>query len=158
MKARTISQQRKEEKMLHAFFGDRGYAVNKNGEITCDQLISYDNVIIETQDIRRAFFSDDTVGNVLVVGKNKGVYLRSWQALKVKYKDDDGKDVLTYLLNVSKDSLRPYYFADYNIVDIGKDGGFAGIADDFRRSVSFDSIRQQAQSQNIQKRKYRIVA
>lgn len=151
-------QKRQTEKLLYSFFGDKGYTMNRSGEITVDQLTGLDNVIIETPDVRRAFFSEDTVGNVLVVGKNKGVYLRSWQTLKVKYKDSDGKDVITYLVRIGKDYLKPYYFADYNIVDIGKDGGFSGIDKDFFKSVNFDILRLTAERQNQTKRKYKVVA
>lgn len=155
---KTMYQQKKEEKLLYSFFGDSGYKMTRNGEIVVDQLIGLDNVIIETPDVRRAFFSDDTVGNVLVVGKHKGVYLRSWQTLKVKYKDEDGKYVTTYLVNVRKNCLKPYYFADHNIVDIGKDGGFSGFDDDFSRSVNFDIIRLTAERQDLGKRKYKVVS
>ena len=155
---KTLSEQRKEEKLLYSFFGDGGYTVNRNGEITVNQLVGLDNVIIETPDVRRAFFSENSVGNVLVVGKHNAVYLKPWQTLRVKYKDSDGKEVKTYLVRIRKDRLRPYNFPDYNIVDIGKDGGFSGFEDDFSRSLNFDYLRMTAERQNQTKRKYKVIS
>lgn len=155
---KSLSQQRKEEKLLYAFFGSGGYTINKSGDITLNQLVGNDTVIIETPDVRRAFFSDDSVGNVLVVGKHKAIYLKSWQVLKVKYKNEDGQYVLTYLVRVTRNYLKPYHFSDYNIVDVDKNGGFSGFEENFSRSVNYDFLKYTAEKQNAGKRKYRLVA
>ena len=68
---KTISEQRKEEKLLYSFFGDGGYTVNRNGEITVNQLVGLDNVIIETPDVRRAFFSESCLFKTVADAKGE---------------------------------------------------------------------------------------
>ena len=151
-------QMKKEENLINSFLGDGEYSINKKGELTLNQLIGFDNVIIETPDVRRAFFSNDSVGNVLVVGQHKGVYLKSWQTLKVKYKDSEGNRILTYLVNIRRGNLRPYNFADHNIVDIGEDGGFSGFDENFSKSLNFELFRMTAERQTEEKRKYEVIS
>lgn len=119
----------KKEKDIEKFFGEIKHVSNKY--ITFDHVIDEDCIVLVTNNIVEVKGTP-----VLVVGKNKAVYLKDWQIRRVHNYDDGFNG---YAVKLNRNYFKVYEFkTDFENFSFDKD-------------ETFDDLCEAAKSQNSEK-------
>lgn len=95
-----INMQKK--KNLDFFFGKNNYKFHSNKYFTFKRILDEDTIIIMTNNIKIVNGS-----YLLMVDKNKGIFLKDWQVKKVSNYDTK---VNSYLVKLNKNYMKEYEF------------------------------------------------
>ena len=150
----TIAQERKQKKAKF-FFGENYTQANKN-EVRYPSVIDNDHIIYRTKDVRTVFCGDNTITSVLATGKNKAVYLKPWQVVKIKFRnpEDPEKKVYSFLVKLDRKYFKSYYFKSKDIYNADEKGNFRGM--DEKVDMTFDELLNAALLQNEEKKKVEL--
>jgi len=154
---KTIREE-KREKRAEFFFGKGNYTrVNKN-EILYRPVIDNDNIILLTRNVRRVFVGDNSTSFVLATSSHRGVYLKSWQVMRVVINDKRSDErAICFLVKLTRKYFKTYSFKNIDIIDRDEDlGGFLEI--NTESNPDFDTMLSAAFLQAKEKNKVEICA
>lgn len=115
----------REEKNIKRFFEQDPNKIKvSNKYMQFNHVIDNDNIIVATRNVFQYIKKDDTVATVLMVGKNKGVYLKDSQFYPA-YERSIGKADSGYLVKLNRNNFKTYTFKkDFENMIFEKDQDF----------------------------------
>ena len=123
---------------IERFFGGKGEHIYKK-TYKFDHVIDDDNVVITTNNLQ--FVKD---GLALIVGKNKAVFLKNWQARHTTINDPNWGKLGTNLIKLNRNYFKVYTFKN-NFEDI--------VIEDGEEMTNFDDVLKLAKEQDSYSKK-----
>lgn len=124
----------------HSFFGKSNY-VNYGRFCTYKSVLSNDEIVLRTNNITCIKIDEHTMSDVLIVYNNMYVFLKPWQILKAKYRDENGNYKSTNLVKLNRNYFRAYRSKE----------NFPNI--NFKVPDDFNSLMEHAKLQGLHKLK-----
>lgn len=122
------------------FFGRSNYA-DYGRFCTYKSILSDDQIILRTNNVTTVPVDEHTISYALIVYNNMYVYLKPWQILEARYRNENGGYSRTTLVKLHRNYFKPYR-AKENFKDVN-----------FKTPDDFDSLYEHAKLQGLRKLK-----
>ena len=126
------------------FFGRDNY-VDYGRFVTYKSILSDDEIILRTNNVSFIHVDQYSISDILIVDNKQYVYLKSWQKLRVRYRDPEGNYKQTYLVKLNRNYFKTYHSKE----------PFPNIS--FQVADDFDSLYEHARLQGLKKLKVEAI-
>lgn len=124
------------KKNCDMYFGLNNWKEHRGHTISYRSILDNDNIILRTENICYLDSNDSpTTQYILMVGNNRGVYLKGNQVQRITYFDNKNNAKRQYLVKLNRNYFKVYYFK------------YLKAATNFITEDNFDDLYEEARIQ-----------